>query len=127
MLWAGLEAYFFGRVGVDVAQLLGVIQQRAKIHVWVLVAGGPNNALRARETREPDGGMGFLDGQHPRIYSAIVVVFPFIPKRAGLCPALDDQIMGFFEPLPLSAGIIPPTRLSTAVPRTNPEIILPPE
>ena len=104
MLRAGLVAGLQGGVDVDLFQPLSGLHDRTQVHVRVSVLRCPDNALRAAGAREPDVGPWLLHGQHPRVYHAILIVLSFVAERARLGPALDDQVVGFLETLPVLGG-----------------------
>ena len=98
---ARFESGFTGGFDIHVAQAVGVFQQRTQVHVGMLVASRPHYALRAAESGEPDGWVGFLHREHPRVHRSIMVILAFVAERTRLGPALDDEVVGFFESVPV--------------------------
>ena len=99
MLGTGNETDFLGRVDVDLFQFLGQSNQRAQVHVSVLMLGGPDHAFWTATAGEPDGRVGFLHRQDPGVNDPSLVVLAFEPERSGLSPAFDYQVVGLFEPV----------------------------
>ena len=53
---------------------------------------------------KPDVRPGLLHRHHPRVHHPVLVVLPFVTEGARLGPALDNQVVGFLEPLPVLRG-----------------------
>ena len=104
MLRPGLETHLVGGLEVDLLQLLGQVQQRPQVHVGVLVLGGPNYALRAAGAGEPHRRMGFLNGDHPGVDHPVGEVTAFPAEGARSRPALHDEVVGLFKPVPVFGG-----------------------
>ena len=98
MLRPGLVAFFVGGIDVDLFQPLGGVHQGSQVHVGMAVLSCPDHTLRAACAGEPDIRVGLLHRDHPGVHHSVLIVFPLIPERPRLGPALDNQVVGLFEP-----------------------------
>src|SRR5437764_1357851 len=80
-------------------ELAGDIERHEERDVRVPALSGPDGSLRARGAWHPDRWVRLLQRQAPRVHVAEVVVAAFPAERAGLRPALQDQIVTLLEAL----------------------------
>ena len=105
MLGTGLISGLQRGVDVDLLQPLGGLHDRAEVHVGMTVLGRPDHALGAAGAGEPDVRAGLLHGHDPRVDHAVLIMLSLVPEGARLGPAFDDEVVGFFEPLPVLGGV----------------------
>src|SRR5262249_58718479 len=82
-----------GAVAVELEQLARDLERYQERHVRVATPAGPHRRLRARGTGDPDRRMRLLQRQAPRVHVAEVIVLALPSERAGLGPALEDQVV----------------------------------
>ena len=73
--------------------------------VRVAVLGGPDNRLGAGDPRHPDGWMGLLKRQYPRVHHTVLEVLALPAERAWGGPRLYYQVVGLVEALPVVGGV----------------------
>ena len=103
-------AGFVGVPAVVGEQVAGLVHPGEEGGVGVVIIGGPLDRLRAAGAWHPAGRVGLLDGQHPRVDGAVVVVLALPAEGAGSGPGLLYQVVAFLEPLAIvdRVGVVGP-------------------
>jgi len=104
VLGPGVVAELGGGLMVKLEGLLGGFQLGGQEDQGIGLLGGPLHRLNADGGGNPDGRMGLLQGPHPGIDVAIVVVLALPAPGAGGGPGLDKEVVGLLEPLAVEVG-----------------------
>src|SRR5262249_38212319 len=98
-------SYLGGALTVELEELAGDLERHQERHVRVAAPARPHRRLRARRAGDPDRRMRPLQRQAPRVHVAEVIVLTLPPERAGLGPALEDQVVALLEALAVVHGV----------------------
>ena len=80
---------------------LAKLRGRRKGDIGIAMLCGVSDGLGTGYAGYPDGWVGLLQGNHPRVYRAELEVLALPAEGTRLCPSLDDEVMGLLESLPV--------------------------
>ena len=101
VLRAGLVAFFFGSLVVELERLPGRLHLRREHDVRDAVARSPLEGVSAHDAGQPDWRMRLLIWTRPRIHIAVMVVLALPAEGTGRRPRLDDEVVRLLESLPV--------------------------